>query len=382
MSSNPINNDPNTTHLSPNASPTGAPQNAGLQTQLVKDSIDHNRTTMAQVQSNIMQEQPSDNSAFTQANTLPQGTPQGQQLTQPYGAPAQNSSTQNSNTQNISAANNNAQASQHSHYPPRFNPRDDINNPHTIETDGLEETHFGYKTVKKAEKQARVADVFTSVAKKYDIMNDLMSFGIHRLWKRYAISLSGVRAGQHVLDIAGGTGDLAKVFSREVGRSGHVVLSDINEAMLEVGRERLLNAGCNNVDFVLANAETLAPFEDNSFDLLTISFGLRNVTDKDAALRSMYRVLKPGGRLLILEFSKPIFEPLSKAYDIYSFTALPVMGKLVAGDSESYQYLAESIRMHPNQQTLKQMMQDAGFENCDYHNLTAGIVAVHRGFKK
>ncbi|WP_406947282.1 bifunctional demethylmenaquinone methyltransferase/2-methoxy-6-polyprenyl-1,4-benzoquinol methylase UbiE [Psychrobacter arenosus] len=332
---------------------------------------------MAQVQSNIMQEQNTDNEQFTQATDLPQGTPQGQQMTQPYSTPAQTSSTQNNSDQN-----SNAQASQHSHYPPRFNPRDDINNPHTLETDGLEETHFGYKKVKKAEKQARVADVFTSVAKKYDIMNDLMSFGIHRLWKRYAISLSGVRAGQHVLDIAGGTGDLAKVFSREVGRSGHVVLSDINEAMLEVGRERLLNAGCNNVDFVLANAETLAPFEDNSFDLLTISFGLRNVTDKDAALRSMYRVLKPGGRLLVLEFSKPIFEPLSKAYDIYSFTALPVMGKLVAGDSESYQYLAESIRMHPNQQTLKQMMENAGFENCDYHNLTAGIVAVHRGFKK
>ena len=212
-------------------------------------------------------------------------------------------------------------------------------------------------------------------------MNDLMSFGIHRLWKRYAISLSGVRAGQHVLDIAGGTGDLAKVFSREVGRNGYVVLSDINAAMLEVGRERLINAGCNNIDFVLANAETLAPFDDESFDLVTISFGLRNVTDKDAALKSMYRVLKPGGRLLILEFSKPVFEPLSKAYDLYSFTALPIMGKLIANDAESYQYLAESIRMHPDQQTLKQMMQQAGFENCDYHNLTAGIVAVHRGFK-
>ena len=377
MSSNPTNNNDIEPNLTADATPASASQNDSVQAQLVKDSIDHNQTTMAKVQSNIMQEQNTDSAQFTQAADLPQGTPQGQQMTQPYVAPAQNS-----NAQNSSAQNSNAQASQHSHYPPRFNPRDDINNPHTLETDGLEETHFGYKKVKKAEKQARVADVFTSVAKKYDIMNDLMSFGIHRLWKRYAISLSGVRAGQHVLDIAGGTGDLAKVFSCEVGRSGHVVLSDINEAMLEVGRERLLNAGCNNVDFVLANAETLAPFDDNSFDLLTISFGLRNVTDKDAALRSMYRVLKPGGRLLILEFSKPIFEPLSKAYDIYSFTALPVMGKLVAGDSESYQYLAESIRMHPNQQTLKQMMENAGFENCDYHNLTAGIVAVHRGFKK
>lgn len=382
MSSNPTNNNTIEPNLTADTAPVNASENGSVQAELVKKSIDQNQTTMAQVQSNIMQEQNTDNRQFTQATDLPQGTPQGQQMTQPYGAPAQNSNAQNNSDQTSTAQNSNAQASQHSHYPPRFNPRDDINNPHTLETDGLEETHFGYKKVKKAEKQARVADVFTSVAKKYDIMNDLMSFGIHRLWKRYAISLSGVRAGQHVLDIAGGTGDLAKVFSREVGRSGHVVLSDINEAMLEVGRERLLNAGCNNVDFVLANAETLAPFEDNSFDLLTISFGLRNVTDKDAALRSMYRVLKPGGRLLVLEFSKPIFEPLSKAYDIYSFTALPVMGKLVAGDSESYQYLAESIRMHPNQQTLKQMMENAGFENCDYHNLTAGIVAVHRGFKK
>lgn len=343
----------------------------GLQEKLVQDSINHNHDTMAKVQASSAANAQAGEDQFTRAEDLPVGTPQGQQATQTY---ASNHSSTNRSTH--------SEQPQHSHYPPRFNPKDDINNPHTPETDGLEETHFGFKKVKKAEKQAKVADVFTSVAKKYDIMNDLMSFGIHRLWKRYAISLSGVRAGQHVLDIAGGTGDLAKVFSREVGRSGHVVLSDINDAMLEVGRERLLNAGCNNVDFVLANAETLAPFEDNSFDLVTISFGLRNVTDKDAALRSMYRVLKPGGRLLILEFSKPVFEPLSKAYDIYSFKALPLMGKLVAGDAESYQYLAESIRMHPNQQTLKQMMEEAGFENCDYHNLTAGIVAVHRGFKK
>lgn len=244
-----------------------------------------------------------------------------------------------------------------------------------------ETTHFGYQTVRTEEKQARVAEVFTSVASKYDIMNDLMSFGIHRLWKRFAIGLSGVRSGQAVLDIAGGTGDLARIFSREVGRAGKVVLSDINPAMLEVGRTRLINAGCNNVDFVLANAETLEPFADNSFDLVTISFGLRNVTDKDKALVAMQRVLKPGGRLLVLEFSKPIFEPLSKAYDLYSFTALPLMGKLVAGDSDSYQYLAESIRMHPDQDTLKAMMQNAGFTHCDYHNLTGGIVAVHRGFK-
>ena len=180
---------------------------------------------------------------------------------------------------------------------------------------------------------------------------------------------------------AGGTGDLAKVFSREVGPTGHVVLSDINESMLNVGRDRLIDAGCTNVDFVLANAETLEPFADNSFDLLTISFGLRNVTDKDAALQAMYRVLKPGGRLLILEFSKPVFEPFSKLYDMYSFTALPIMGKLIANDSESYKYLAESIRMHPDQRTLKGMMENAGFQNTDYHNLTGGIVAVHRGFK-
>ncbi|WP_296402331.1 bifunctional demethylmenaquinone methyltransferase/2-methoxy-6-polyprenyl-1,4-benzoquinol methylase UbiE [Psychrobacter sp.] len=329
------------------------------------------------------------NDQFGDVSKLPAGTPQGQQTTRPFNS-AQTNGTQTNTDQTNSAQNipTSSHATQNfsdltgQRELPRFNPKDDINNPHTPDTDGLEETHFGYKKVKKAEKQAKVADVFTSVAKKYDIMNDLMSFGIHRLWKRYTISLSGVRAGQHVLDIAGGTGDLAKAFSREVGRNGRVVLSDINAAMLDVGRERLINAGCNNVDFVLANAETLAPFEDESFDLLTISFGLRNVTDKDAALRSMYRVLKPGGRLLILEFSKPIFEPLSKAYDLYSFTALPLMGKLVANDAESYQYLAESIRMHPDQQTLKTMMENAGFVNCDYHNLTAGIVAVHRGFKK
>lgn len=335
--------------------------NGHIQDKFIKDSIAHSQDISAKAQAR--------NSAatndFTQAQDLPVGTPQGQQTILPNGHSSDNKSENTTGSQKAAL----------------FHERDDINNPHTPDTDGEEKTHFGYKTVNKAEKQARVADVFTSVAKKYDIMNDLMSFGIHRLWKRYAISLSGVRAGQHVLDIAGGTGDLAKVFSREVGKSGHVVLSDINAAMLEVGRERLINAGCNNVDFILANAETLAPFEDNSFDLVTISFGLRNVTDKDAALRAMYRVLKPGGRLLILEFSKPIFEPLSKAYDLYSFTALPLMGKIVANDSASYKYLAESIRMHPDQQTLKQMMEQAGFENCDYNNLTAGIVAVHRGFK-
>ena len=340
-------------------------ENGHIQDKFVKDSIAHSQDISAKAQAR--------NSTaandFTQAQDLPVGTPQGQQTILPHdSADSDESKTTASHKESaVKAA--------------LFHERDDINNPHTPDTDGEEKTHFGYKTVNKAEKQARVADVFTSVAKKYDIINDLMSFGIHRLWKRYAISLSGVRSGQHVLDIAGGTGDLAKVFSREVGKNGHVVLSDINAAMLEVGRERLINAGCNNVDFILANAETLAPFEDNSFDLVTISFGLRNVTDKDAALRAMFRVLKPGGRLLILEFSKPIFEPLSKAYDLYSFTALPLMGKIVANDSASYKYLAESIRMHPDQQTLKQMMEQAGFKNCDYNNLTAGIVAVHRGFK-
>ena len=357
-----------TSNLSNNITTT----NGHLQDKLVQDSITNNQNITAQVKALQNTTTSANNNDFTHVEDLPIGTPQGQQTTMP------NANTEN-RTQN-SHANSAAQTSTVTKQT-LFNQRDDINNPHTSDTDGHEETHFGYKTVNKAEKQARVADVFTSVAKKYDIMNDLMSFGIHRLWKRYAISLSGVRAGQHVLDIAGGTGDLAKVFSREVGRNGHVVLSDINAAMLEVGRERLINAGCNNVDFVLANAETLAPFDDNSFDLVTISFGLRNVTDKDAALKSMYRVLKPGGRLLVLEFSKPVFEPLSKAYDLYSFTALPIMGKLIANDAESYQYLAESIRMHPDQQTLKQMMQQAGFENCDYYNLTAGIVAVHRGFK-
>lgn len=255
-----------------------------------------------------------------------------------------------------------------------------LQQPPSAQSEGV--THFGYKTVPTADKERKVAEVFSSVAQKYDIMNDLMSFGIHRLWKRTAIKLSGVQAGQQVLDIAGGTGDLAKAFSAKVGRLGKVVLSDINPDMLEVGRTRLINTGCSNVDFVLANAETLEPFADNSFDLVTISFGLRNVTDKDKALAAMYRVLKPQGRLLILEFSKPEFEPLSKAYDMYSFTALPLMGKLVANDSDSYQYLAESIRMHPDQETLKSMLVNAGFVDCDYHNLTGGIVAIHRGFKK
>lgn len=244
-----------------------------------------------------------------------------------------------------------------------------------------ETTHFGFKQVDKNQKVAMVADVFHSVAAKYDVMNDLMSMGIHRLWKRFTIDCSGVRAGQTVLDLAGGTGDLTAKFSRLVGDKGQVVLADINEAMLNVGRDKLRDLGVvGNVEYVQANAEAL-PFPDNTFDVITIAFGLRNVTDKDKALRSMYRVLKPGGRLLVLEFSKPQHEMLSKAYDMYSFHVLPKMGQLVANDAESYQYLAESIRMHPDQDTLKGMMEEAGFEQVTYHNLTGGIVALHRGFK-
>lgn len=244
-----------------------------------------------------------------------------------------------------------------------------------------ETTDFGFRTVARDEKQAMVADVFHSVAAKYDVMNDLMSFGIHRIWKRFTIDCSGVRRGQRVLDLAGGTGDLAAKFSRMVGEQGQVVLADINDSMLKMGREKLRDRGIvGNINYVQANAEAL-PFPDNYFDCITISFGLRNVTDKDKALRSMFRVLKPGGRLLVLEFSKPGNELLAKAYDGYSFRVLPLMGKLVAGDSDSYQYLAESIRVHPDQETLLGMMEDAGFVNCEYHNLTGGIVALHRGFK-
>lgn len=242
-------------------------------------------------------------------------------------------------------------------------------------------THFGYKSVPAEQKVAMVADVFHSVAAKYDIMNDVMSMGIHRLWKRFTIDCSGVRPGQQILDLAGGTGDIAALFSKRVGPTGKVVLADINESMLNVGRDKLRDLGLiNNIEFVQANAEAL-PFADNSFDIISIGFGLRNVTDKEAALRSMFRVLKPGGRLLVLEFSKPTHEWLSKAYDLYSFRLLPFMGKLIANDKESYQYLAESIRMHPDQETLKEMMIAAGFTEVSYHNMTGGIVALHRGYK-
>ena len=250
-----------------------------------------------------------------------------------------------------------------------------------MEKQTQETTHFGFRTVAKDEKQEMVAEVFHSVAAKYDLMNDLMSFGIHRIWKRFTIVCSGVRLGQRVLDLAGGTGDLTAKFSRLVGEKGEVVLADINDSMLKMGREKLRNLGIvGNVSYVQANAEAL-PFPDNYFDCITISFGLRNVTEKEKALRSMFRVLKPGGRLLVLEFSKPVLKPLSKAYDTYSFHILPRIGELVAHDAESYRYLAESIRMHPDQETLKGMMADAGFENVTYHNLTGGIVALHRGFK-
>ena len=242
-------------------------------------------------------------------------------------------------------------------------------------------TDFGYKKVNVEEKADKVAEVFHSVAGNYDLMNDLMSGGIHRLWKRVTIEMSGVRPGHHVLDIAGGTGDLAAKFSGIVGPEGTVVLADINDSMLKVGRDRLVDRGItDNVRFSQADAQHL-PFPDNTFDVITIAFGLRNVTDKDMALRSMLRVLKPGGKLLVLEFSKPPNPLLSKIYDGYSFNVLPKLGKLFAKDADSYQYLAESIRMHPNQETLLQMMDTAGFENTDYHNMTGGIVALHRGVK-
>jgi demethylmenaquinone methyltransferase / 2-methoxy-6-polyprenyl-1,4-benzoquinol methylase len=239
-------------------------------------------------------------------------------------------------------------------------------------------THFGFETVAEEEKAKRVAGVFTSVASKYDIMNDLMSVGLHRIWKRIAISISGVRAGQRVLDVAGGSADLSRLFLKEVGPGGQVVLTDINNAMLRVGRDRLLDDGIAT-PVTQCDAEHL-PFPDNYFDCVSIAFGLRNVTHKDAALREMKRVLKPGGRVIVLEFSR-VAKPLEKFYDFYSFKLLPKMGQLIANDADSYRYLAESIRMHPGQEELKQMMIDAGLERVEYFNMTGGVVAVHRGYK-
>ncbi|WP_456378508.1 bifunctional demethylmenaquinone methyltransferase/2-methoxy-6-polyprenyl-1,4-benzoquinol methylase UbiE [Thiolapillus sp.] len=242
-------------------------------------------------------------------------------------------------------------------------------------------THFGYKTVAAEEKAELVRGVFDSVASRYDLMNDLMSMGVHRLWKRFAVELSGVRAGQQVLDLASGTGDLADRFAGLVGPEGLVVMTDINANMLVTGRDRMADRGhAGNLAYAQVNAEAL-PFPDHSFDCITIGFGLRNVTDKQKALRAMYQALRPGGRALVLEFSKPVIKPLEKIYDLYSFKLLPKIGKLVTHDEDSYRYLAESIRMHPDQETLREMMEQAGFENCDYHNLTGGIVAIHRGFK-
>ncbi len=242
-------------------------------------------------------------------------------------------------------------------------------------------THFGYRQVGATEKVGMVREVFDSVAGKYDLMNDLMSLGIHRIWKRIAITLANVRQGDKVLDLAGGTGDLTILFDKRVRPTGSVILADINRSMLEVGRDRLIDRGLvSNISYTQVNAEIL-PFKDNSFDCVCIAFGLRNVTDKDAALRSMHRVLKPGGRCIILEFSHPKAELVKKLYDAYSFRLLPTIGKIFADDADSYRYLAESIRMHPEQDKLKEMMENAGFERSEYFNLTQGIVAVHRGYK-
>jgi demethylmenaquinone methyltransferase/2-methoxy-6-polyprenyl-1,4-benzoquinol methylase len=250
-----------------------------------------------------------------------------------------------------------------------------------VSAENKSDTDFGYERVPWSEKQGRVRGVFDSVARNYDLMNDLMSGGAHRLWKEFTLSLTGLHAGQRALDVAGGTGDLTTGMAKQVGNSGLVILSDINAAMLSEGRDRMLDSGVvGNVACVLANAEKL-PFADAQFDCVTIGFGLRNVTDKPAALAQMRRVLKPGGQLLVLEFSHPVLPLLKPVYDLYSFRVLPMLGKFVARDEASYRYLAESIRMHPDQETLLGMMRDAGLEDCRYHNLTGGIVAVHRGYK-
>ena len=242
-------------------------------------------------------------------------------------------------------------------------------------------TDFGFQRIPREDKARRVRGVFDSVADHYDLMNDLMSAGAHRIWKRFTLALANLRPGQRALDVAGGSGDLAAGLARQVGERGLVVLTDINAAMLRRGRDRLIDAGCvGNVEYLQANAERL-PFPDGTFDCITIGFGLRNVTDKSAALASMRRALKPGGQLLVLEFSHPNVPGLKPLYDAYSFRILPLLGKLVARDAQSYRYLAESIRVHPDQERLLKMMQDAGLEGCRYHNLSGGIVAVHRGYR-
>jgi demethylmenaquinone methyltransferase / 2-methoxy-6-polyprenyl-1,4-benzoquinol methylase len=242
-------------------------------------------------------------------------------------------------------------------------------------------THFGYQEVPLAKKAGKVAEVFHSVASKYDLMNDVMSLGMHRLWKQFTIGKSHVRPGDLVLDVAGGTGDLSKRLAKRVGPTGKVILSDINASMLQAGRDRLLDEGlANNIEFIQADAQHL-PFANNTFHCLTIGFGLRNVTDKQCALHDMFRVLKPGGRLLILEFSKPTSPLIQKAYDKYSFKLIPKIGQWVTKDRDSYQYLVESIRMHPDQKNLKDMMEQAKFERCDYHNICGGVVALHIGYK-
>lgn len=248
-------------------------------------------------------------------------------------------------------------------------------------TEPHDTTHFGFQTVPWDEKAKKVESVFHTVAKRYDIMNDVMSFGIHRLWKRIAVELSHVLPGQHVLDLAGGSGDLTRLLHKKVGKKGHIVLADINAAMLEVGRNRLLDEGLlHNLAYVQANAECL-PFAANAFHCITMAFGLRNVTDKEAALRAIYRVCKPGGKILVLEFSTPTLPGLQVLYDWYSFTMLPQLGHLIAQDAASYTYLAESIRMHPSQAALKQLIEQAGFEDCYYLNLSGGIVALHIAYK-
>ncbi len=242
-------------------------------------------------------------------------------------------------------------------------------------------THFGFQEVGVEEKAQRVAAVFDSVAGRYDLMNDLMSAGVHRLWKRFAVHLAAPRRGERILDLAAGTGDLARQLAPRVGPPGLVVLSDINDAMLELGRDRLIDGGIvDNVAFVQADAERL-PFPENSFDCVTMAFGLRNVTAKERALEAMHGVLRPGGRALILEFSHPTAPGLGPLYDLYSFKVLPLLGRVVANDAESYRYLAESIRMHPDQETLRGMMAGAGFQRCEYFNLSGGIVALHRGYR-